>query len=109
MLSVAKLHLTQCELVEDMGLVDRLQEMLLDTNATVLVNVLAALMDMGKLQLTQFPVITNLLTAISESHEWGQVGTLDLFTFLWERSQIEETYNGGCKHKALSNDLFKKE
>ncbi|KAJ3537385.1 hypothetical protein NM688_g6700 [Phlebia brevispora] len=79
---VAKLYTADPRKAEKSGFVEMLRDLLLDPNATVVSNAVAALSEIGdrqdgvifKLNLT---VANKLLAALGESSEWGQIYILD--------------------------------
>ncbi|KIL69710.1 hypothetical protein M378DRAFT_156936 [Amanita muscaria Koide BX008] len=79
---VAKLYAADPRRAEKGGFVEKLRDLMLDTNATVVSNAVAALVEIGdrqdgvifKLNLT---TANRLLTALEESSEWGKVYILD--------------------------------
>ncbi|KAF8741029.1 hypothetical protein AX14_006227 [Amanita brunnescens Koide BX004] len=79
---VAKLYAADPRRAERNGFVEKLRDLMLDTNATVVANAVAALVEIGdrpdgvifKLNLT---TANRLLTALEESSEWGRVYILD--------------------------------
>ncbi|KAI0082717.1 Adaptor protein complex beta subunit [Panus rudis PR-1116 ss-1] len=79
---VAKLYTADPRKAERGGFVEMLRDLLLDVNATVVSNAVAALSEIGdrqdgvifKLNLT---VANKLITALPECHEWGQIYILD--------------------------------
>ncbi|RDX56859.1 Adaptor protein complex beta subunit [Lentinus brumalis] len=88
---VAKLYTADPRKAEKGGFVEMLRDLLLDSNATVVANAVAALSEIGdrqdgvifKLNLT---VANKLLTALGESSEWGTIYILDsLLRFVPER------------------------
>lgn len=88
---VAKLYAADPRKAEKHGFVEKLRDLLLDTNATVVSNAVAALSEIGdrpdgvifKLNLT---VANRLLAALGESSEWGQIYILDsLLRYVPER------------------------
>ncbi|CAL1704845.1 unnamed protein product [Somion occarium] len=88
---VAKLYTADPRKAEKGGFVEMLRDLLLDSNATVVSNAVAALSEIGdrqdgvifKLNLT---VANKLLAALGESSEWGQIYILDsLLRYVPER------------------------
>ncbi|KAF9227967.1 Adaptor protein complex beta subunit [Gyrodon lividus] len=79
---VAKLYAADPRKVERAGFVEMLRDMMLDTNATVVANAVAALSEIGdrqdgvifRLNLT---IANKLIAALGESSEWGQIYILD--------------------------------
>ncbi|THG97805.1 hypothetical protein EW026_g4261 [Hermanssonia centrifuga] len=93
---VAKLYTADPRKAEKGGFVEMLRDLLLDANATVVSNAVAALSEIGdrqdgvifKLNLT---VANKLLAALSESSEWGQIYILDsLLRYVPERHSDAE-------------------
>ena len=79
---VAKLFNTCPELVKDNGLIEKLQSMLEDGNATVLSTVIVSLSEMSLLSKNDYlkinsSVLKRLLLALNEANEWGQIYILD--------------------------------
>ncbi|KAH9946176.1 Adaptor protein complex beta subunit [Epithele typhae] len=88
---VAKLYTTDPRTAEKEGFVEQLRDLLLDTNATVVANAVAALSEIGdrqdgvifRLNLT---VANKLLTVLGESSEWCSIYILDsLLRYVPER------------------------
>ncbi|THU78633.1 Adaptor protein complex beta subunit [Dendrothele bispora CBS 962.96] len=88
---VAKLYAADPRRAEKGGFVEMLRDLMLDSNATVVANAVAALSEIGdrqdgvtfKLNLT---IANKLLAAIPESSEWGQIYLLDsLLRYVPER------------------------
>ncbi|TFK42623.1 adaptin N terminal region-domain-containing protein [Crucibulum laeve] len=79
---VAKLYTADPRRAEKGGFVEMLRDLMLDSNATVIANAVAALSEIGdrqdgvifKLNLT---TANKLLAALGESSEWGQIYILD--------------------------------
>ncbi|KAG2368503.1 Adaptor protein complex beta subunit [Suillus spraguei] len=79
---VAKVYTADPRKAERKGFVELLRDMLIDENATVVANAVAALSEIGdrqdgvifKLNLT---IANKLLSALGESSEWGQIYILD--------------------------------
>ncbi|KDQ60871.1 hypothetical protein JAAARDRAFT_124533 [Jaapia argillacea MUCL 33604] len=79
---VAKVYTADPRKAEKAGFVEMLRDLMLDPNATVISNAVAALSEIGdrqdgvifKLNLT---IANKLLAAIAESSEWGQIYILD--------------------------------
>ncbi|KAI6028363.1 adaptin N terminal region-domain-containing protein [Pisolithus orientalis] len=79
---VAKLYVADPRKAEKAGFVEMLRDMLLDSNATVVANAVAALSEIGdrqdgvifRLNLT---VANKLIASLGESSEWGQIYILD--------------------------------
>ncbi|GBE82313.1 Adaptor protein complex beta subunit [Sparassis latifolia] len=93
---VAKLYTADPRKAERGGFVEMLRDLMLDSNATVVSNAVAALSEIGdrqdgvifKLNLT---VANKLLTALGESSEWGQIYILDsLLRYVPERHEDAE-------------------
>ncbi|KAF5365668.1 hypothetical protein D9758_003315 [Tetrapyrgos nigripes] len=88
---VAKLYAADPRRAEKEGFVEMLRDLMLDSNATVVANAVAALCEIGdrqdgvtfRLNLT---IANKLLAAIPESSEWGQIYILDsLLRYVPER------------------------
>ncbi|KAF7294973.1 AP complex subunit beta [Mycena indigotica] len=88
---VAKLYAADPRRAEKSGFVEMLRDLMLDNNATVVANAVAALSEIGdrqdgvifKLNLT---TTNKLLAALGESSEWGQIYILDsLLRYVPER------------------------
>ncbi|KAG6376113.1 adaptin N terminal region-domain-containing protein [Boletus reticuloceps] len=79
---VAKLYAADPRKAERAGFVEMLRDMMLDSNATVVANAVAALSEIGdrqdgvifRLNLT---IANKLIAALGESSEWGQIYILD--------------------------------
>ncbi|KAI6005978.1 adaptin N terminal region-domain-containing protein [Pisolithus albus] len=79
---VAKIYVADARKAERAGFVEMLRDMLLDSNATVVANAVAALSEIGdrqdgvifRLNLT---VANKLIASLGESSEWGQIYILD--------------------------------
>ncbi|CCL99124.1 uncharacterized protein FIBRA_01138 [Fibroporia radiculosa] len=93
---VAKMYTSDPRKAERGGFVELLRDLLLDTNATVVANAVAALSEIGdrqdgvifKLNLT---VANKLLAALGESSEWGQIYILDsLLRYVPEKHEDAE-------------------
>ncbi|EKM55404.1 uncharacterized protein PHACADRAFT_256011 [Phanerochaete carnosa HHB-10118-sp] len=93
---VAKLYAADPRKAEKHGFVEMLRDLLLDANATVVSNAVAALSEIGdrpdgvifKLNLS---VANRLLAALNESSEWGQIYILDsLLRYVPERHSDAE-------------------
>ncbi|KAH9951345.1 Adaptor protein complex beta subunit [Amylocystis lapponica] len=93
---VAKLYTADPRKAERGGFVEMLRDLMLDTNATVVSNAVAALSEIGdrqdgvifKLNLT---VANKLLAALGESSEWGQIYILDsLLRYVPEKHEDAE-------------------
>ncbi|KAF9030755.1 adaptin N terminal region-domain-containing protein [Panaeolus papilionaceus] len=94
---VAKLYNADPRKAEKNGFVEMLRDLMLDANATVVANAVAALSEIGdrldgvifKLNLA---TANRLLAALPESSEWGQIYILDsLLRFVPERHADAET------------------
>ncbi|KAF9005610.1 adaptin N terminal region-domain-containing protein [Cyathus striatus] len=94
---VAKLYAADPRRAEKGGFVEMLRDLMLDSNATVIANAVAALSEIGdrqdgvifRLNLT---TANKLLTALGESSEWGQIYILDsLLRYVPERHADAET------------------
>ncbi|KAI0093614.1 Adaptor protein complex beta subunit [Irpex rosettiformis] len=95
-ISVAKLYTADPRKAEKGKFVEMLRDLLLDSNATVVSNAVAALSEIGdrqdgvtfRLNLT---VANKLLTALGESSEWGQIYILDsLLRYVPEKHEDAE-------------------
>lgn len=93
---VAKLYTADPRKAERSVFVEMLRDLLLDTNATVVANAVAALSEIGdrqdgvifRLNLT---VANKLLAALGESSEWGQIYILDsLLRYVPDRHEDAE-------------------
>ncbi|TFK54929.1 Adaptor protein complex beta subunit [Heliocybe sulcata] len=93
---VAKVYTADPRKAEKAGFVEMLRDLLVDPNATVVSNAVAALTEIGdrtdgvffKLNLS---IANKLLAAIGESSEWGQIYILDsLLRFVPERHSDAE-------------------
>ncbi|KAL4248120.1 AP complex subunit beta [Abortiporus biennis] len=93
---VAKLYTADPRKAEKGGFVEMLRDLLVDSNATVVSNAVAALSEIGdrqdgvifKLNLT---IANKLLSALGESSEWGQIYILDsLLRYVPERHKDAE-------------------
>ncbi|KAF5315632.1 hypothetical protein D9611_004657 [Ephemerocybe angulata] len=93
---VAKLYAADPRRAEKGGFVEMLRDLMLDANATVVANAVAALSEIGdrpdgvifKLNLT---AANKLLSALDESSEWGQIYIMDsLLRFVPERHSDAE-------------------
>jgi AP-2 complex subunit beta-1 len=81
-MSVAKLYVADPRRTEKAGYVEMLRDLLLDSNATVVANAVAALSEIGdrhdgvsfRLNLV---TANKLLAALNENSEWGQIYILD--------------------------------
>ncbi|KAF8959044.1 adaptin N terminal region-domain-containing protein [Flammula alnicola] len=94
---VAKLYSADPRRAEKGGFVEMLRDLMLDSNATVVANAVAALSEIGdrqdgvifKLNLT---TANKLLAALGESSEWGQIYILDsLLRYVPQRHSDAET------------------
>ncbi|KAF8163262.1 adaptin N terminal region-domain-containing protein [Crassisporium funariophilum] len=94
---VAKLYSADPRRAEKGGFVEMLRDLMLDSNATVVANAVAALSEIGdrqdgvifRLNLT---TANKLLAALGESSEWGQIYILDsLLRYVPERHADAET------------------
>ncbi|KAF9480124.1 Adaptor protein complex beta subunit [Pholiota conissans] len=94
---VAKLYSADSRRAEKGGFVEMLRDLMLDSNATVVANAVAALSEIGdrhdgvifKLNLT---TANKLLAALGESSEWGQIYILDsLLRYVPQRHADAET------------------
>ena len=79
---VAKLYGTCPELVKDNGLIEQLQNMLDDGNATVLSSAIAALSEISLLSGVEYlklnsKILKKILMALNDANEWGQIYILD--------------------------------
>ncbi|CAD7966318.1 unnamed protein product [Amoebophrya sp. A120] len=79
---IAKLYDIQAELVEEHGFAEILKDLTTDSNPAVVANCVAALSEMSKknplyLQIVDQALTQNLLHALNECTEWGQVFILD--------------------------------
>ncbi|KAK7693607.1 hypothetical protein QCA50_003176 [Cerrena zonata] len=88
---VAKLYTADPRKAEKGGFVEQLRDLLLDSNATVVSNAVAALSEIGDRQdgvifKLNLVVANKLLAALSEASEWGQIYILDsLLRYVPER------------------------
>lgn len=81
---VAKLHDINGQMVEELGFLDTLRDLMSDPNPMVVANAVAAITEItetspagqGILDLT-FQIVNKLLTALNECTEWGQIFILD--------------------------------
>ena len=78
---VAKVYEVNPERVENLGLLDRLKNMLFDSNGMVVSNAVAAVQEIANskgrfVQMTP-ELMSQLLTALPECSEWGRVYILD--------------------------------
>ncbi|KAG6878721.1 hypothetical protein C0993_011536 [Termitomyces sp. T159_Od127] len=79
---VAKLYTADPRRAEKAGFVEMLRDLMLDSNATVVANAVAALSEIGDRQdgvifKLNLATANKLLTALGESSEWGQIYILD--------------------------------
>ena len=79
---VAKLYSTCPELAKDNGLIEQLQSMLDDGNATVLSSAIAALSEISLLSGVEYlklnsKILKKILMALNDANEWGQIYILD--------------------------------
>ncbi|KAH7889735.1 Adaptor protein complex beta subunit [Phlebopus sp. FC_14] len=79
---VAKVYAADPRKAERAGFVEMLRDMMLDANATVVANAVAALSEIGDRQdgvifRLNLPIASKLLAALGESSEWGQIYILD--------------------------------
>ncbi|KIJ69421.1 hypothetical protein HYDPIDRAFT_106029 [Hydnomerulius pinastri MD-312] len=79
---VAKVYTADPRKAERAGFVELLRDMMLDTNATVVANAVAALSEIGDRQdgvifRLNLPIANKLIAALGESSEWGQIYILD--------------------------------
>ncbi|KAJ7582755.1 adaptin N terminal region-domain-containing protein [Mycena floridula] len=79
---VAKLYAADPRKAERDGFVELLRDLMLDTNATVVANAVAALTEIGDRQdgvifKLNLATANKLLAALTESSEWGQIYILD--------------------------------
>ncbi|KAG6897471.1 hypothetical protein C0992_001246 [Termitomyces sp. T32_za158] len=88
---VAKLYTADPRRAEKAGFVEMLRDLMLDGNATVVANAVAALSEIGDRQdgvifKLNLATANKLLTALGESSEWGQIYILDtLLRYVPER------------------------
>ncbi|KAJ3515807.1 hypothetical protein NLJ89_g1527 [Agrocybe chaxingu] len=93
---VAKLYNADLRRAEKGGFVEMLRDLMLDSNATVVANAVAALSEIGDRQdgvIFRLNLTTayKLLAALGESSEWGQIYILDcLLRFVPERHSDAE-------------------
>ncbi|PAV23222.1 Adaptor complex beta subunit [Pyrrhoderma noxium] len=93
---VAKVYMADPRRTERAGFVEMLRDLMLDTNATVVANAVAALVEIserhdGVAFRVNFTVANKLLTALQESSEWGQIYIMDaLMTFVPQEGQEAE-------------------
>ncbi|KAL1920828.1 uncharacterized protein VTP21DRAFT_11463 [Calcarisporiella thermophila] len=82
-LCVAKLHDLDPTLVFENEFVDRLKEMVSDSNPTVVANAIVALQEIQEscskpLLVVNTPILNKLLVALNECTEWGQIAILSV-------------------------------
>ncbi|KAF7322939.1 AP complex subunit beta [Mycena chlorophos] len=88
---VAKLYAADPRRAEKSGFVEMLRDLMLDANATVVANAVAALSEIGDRQdgvifKLNLATANKLLAALNESSEWGQIYILDsLLRYVPER------------------------
>ncbi|KAF7304845.1 AP complex subunit beta [Mycena kentingensis (nom. inval.)] len=88
---VAKLYAADPRRAEKSGFVEMLRDLMLDSNATVVANAVAALSEIGDRQdgvifKLNLATANKLLAALGESSEWGQIYILDcLLRYVPER------------------------
>ncbi|KAJ6547517.1 adaptin N terminal region-domain-containing protein [Mycena capillaripes] len=88
---VAKLYAADPRRAEKGGFVEQLRDLMLDSNATVVANAVAALSEIGDRQdgvifKLNLATANKLLAALGESSEWGQIYILDsLLRYVPER------------------------
>jgi len=88
---VAKVYVADPRKAEKAGFVEMLRDLLVDSNATVVSNAVAALSEIGDRQdgvifKLNFTIANKLLAALTESSEWGQIYILDsLLRFVPEK------------------------
>ncbi|KAL5511824.1 hypothetical protein ACEPAH_5042 [Sanghuangporus vaninii] len=93
---VAKVYMADPRRTERMGFVEMLRDLMLDSNATVVANAVAALVEIserhdGVAFRVNYTVANKLLTALQESSEWGQIYIMDaLMTFVPQESKEAE-------------------
>ena len=71
---VAKLYDINADLVKDQGFIDKLMELISDSNPMVVANAVAALAEINAEPEMTPSSVNKLLTALNECTEWGQVG-----------------------------------
>jgi len=74
---VAKLYDINADLVKDQGFIDKLMELISDSNPMVVANAVAALAEINAEPEMTPSSVNKLLTALNECTEWGQVFILD--------------------------------
>lgn len=93
---VAKVYVADPRKAEKAGFVEMLRDLLVDSNATVVSNAVAALSEIGDRQdgvifKLNLAVANKLLAALNESSEWGQIYILDsLLRFVPEKHEDAE-------------------
>ncbi|KAL5490474.1 hypothetical protein ACEPAI_5307 [Sanghuangporus weigelae] len=93
---VAKVYTADPRRTERTGFVEMLRDLMLDSNATVVANAVAALVEIserhdGVAFRVNYTVANKLLTALQESSEWGQIYIMDaLMTFVPQESKEAE-------------------
>ena len=70
---VAKLYDINADLVKDQGFIDKLMELISDSNPMVVANAVAALAEINAEPEMTPSSVNKLLTALNECTEWGQV------------------------------------
>lgn len=95
-LAVAKLYQTSPRLVKDHSLIKILQGMLLDGNAVVVSNAVAALLEISRasgknyIRLKNNNNLNKLLAALNDSNEWGKIYILEGIT-TYESEDVKES------------------
>ena len=74
---VAKLYDINADLVKDQGFIDKLMELISDSNPMVVANAVAALAEINAEPEMTPSSVNKLLTALNECTEWGQVRFLN--------------------------------
>ncbi|KAI5123287.1 hypothetical protein M0805_009308 [Coniferiporia weirii] len=93
---VAKVYMADPRRTERAGFVELLRDLMLDTNATVVANAVAALVEIserhdGVAFQVNFTVANKLLAALGESSEWGQIYIMEaLMTIVPQESREAE-------------------
>ncbi|KLO06725.1 Adaptor protein complex beta subunit [Schizopora paradoxa] len=93
---VAKVYMADPRRTERAGFVEMLRDLMLDANATVVSNAVAALVEIserhdGVAFKVNYTVANKLLVALGESSEWGQIYIMDaLMTFIPQESKDAE-------------------
>jgi len=93
---VAKLYTADPRKAEKAGFVEMLRDLMIDPNATVVANAVAALSEIGDRQdgvifRLNLSIANKLLAALGESSEWGQIYILDsLLRYVPEHSKDAE-------------------